>query len=951
MKSPEQLEAITYFKSDLCLIAGAGSGKTTVLVERYLHAVTKMGADPKRVLAITFTDKAANEMKKRLVESARHLGLDWASAVEQSPIGTIHSFCADLLREYPIEAGVSPKFSILSEGDAEILKDESLSAVWEAQSSNREWILFLSRFKERPVREALTRYYDFERAYPDTQKKGAASRDVGLFFEMFTAFKNFYEAEKKRRQSLDFEDLTHKAYLLLADEGVIGRAVRNALQERYTAIFVDEFQDTSPLQAAIIRRLKREANLFVVGDPRQSIYRFRYADPQIFESMSLGQQMSLNDNYRSREEILDFINWASGNLFSSKNYRPLVAKRAAQKSESPVLELLILKREKGSGLTLEDLRIVEARTLAERIHRLVRVEKKYKFKDIAMLFRSTTALRLYERELAQAQIPYSAARSEGFLERPEVRDLICVLTLLGRPEDDLSLAAVLRSPLVGIGEDALYWLAQEAKSKDSKRPLWGAIEAGSYASRMLPEDADKISKFKTWLTDARSLKNEKKVSDILNGILKASGYLETTLRFEDGHQKFANVWKFVELGQSFVDEFLKMIGSLASNETQLSQANIQPENADVVTLSTVHAAKGLEFPCVIVADMGAGERKSRFGNFVWDETLGFGVKGEPLYEEITAKIKSEDSQEQKRALYVALTRAKDQLILSGAEGEEGSWMNVLLGADGIPASFAAAHLTPVEADFSVSAERPTEKARSQAPKIPKDIEARIALPEKPYDQVRDLSVSDILSMQAPDAERSQDFKQEEPLHDFDPDEQLLPRNEFGTLYHKALEILVTRRSKTVSKKFLNSFTLKFSKEDRAEFNQSVINFWRSDLAKEIRASKSVFPELPFLYKTKRGLLKGQIDLVFQNAKKEWVIVDYKTNAIDPEEKESTAAKYALQLSLYGLVFSKLYGKNPSKGILYFSRLNDISALSFSEGKLTQMQTQLEGVFESAANPR
>ncbi len=270
--SSEQREAITHFKQDVHVSAGAGSGKTAVLVERFLYAVTDLGMEPERLLAITFTEKAAHSIKKRLLEECERRKLGGISRrLENASISTIHSFCAKLLKENPIEAGVDPFFQVLGQGEADILMRQVLETVFQEAAGDTAWLGILSDYGEENLIRTFKNFYDYERAMAaDSDPFFIAEDDVSTkpiktkILEIFKFFKTAYEDEKRKLGILDFEDLLFISFKLLSGVQKQNTSILKHYRDYFQAILVDEYQDTSPLQAALIQLLKNENNLFVL---------------------------------------------------------------------------------------------------------------------------------------------------------------------------------------------------------------------------------------------------------------------------------------------------------------------------------------------------------------------------------------------------------------------------------------------------------------------------------------------------------------------------------------------------------------------------------------------------------------------------------------------------------------------------------------------------------------
>lgn len=1088
-----QRAAVERFGRDLCVKAGAGSGKTTILVERFLHAVTGKGAQPEKILAITFTEKAANEMKTRLVESCRDRSLhELRRRLEGAVISTIHSFCAKVLRENPVEAGVDPAFRVLGEGEADLLADKVLDRIFEEAASNERWIALLADYGEEALRGALKHFYDLGRtlggeeaflraAEPgnaararariaqkarEIQKREDAGKSVALpklkewaarvpewaekaasggweairlyrelwslkprkstavrddlneieaLFEAWVAceadrlaapskrefaalcrrYREAVDAEKKRLAAYDFEDLLYLTWELLAGTSPARQAVRRRLAASYSYILVDEFQDTSALQVKIIDCLRREGNYFVVGDPQQSIYSFRHAAPEILEGIGASakkggfDEIVLSDNFRSRGEILAFVNGVFKGLFPESRFRPLTAGKTFGPPSGPPVEMLCVMKD-GDERKMEGARIEEAARLARRLGEIAAASG-LRFGDIAVLFRRADSMRYFEKAFFDAGIPYYVVKGKGFYEKQEVLDILNFLRLLQDPRQDIPLAAVLRSPLVRVSDDALLWLARAAKREDGEKPLWDAVRQDGVAE-LSAEDRAKLERFRGLLGGLRREKNRLPVSTILERLLAATHYEAKLLTQPGGRQMLANVRKLSDLaraseekGISSADDFILFVKSLSEAETVEAEAVVQSEESDSVKLLTVHKAKGLEFGCVVVADMGGKADVSSREIFLADVERGLGMKlkdpsapemiMDAAFRAIAEKQKAAASEEEDRILYVAMTRAKERLILSGAlkpsfsDGKSAAvtWMEkVALRAGalgtGVPATETAEAAgqarpaAPRRADdqalrAALLEGRPLKDAELERIGWAADASATARFKkalepvQRAYTQTLDLSVTDLLTDLAQDDEEKRECLEESVLPEDPEGEEGLPRNEYGTIFHRLMEYLVSARpAKIVLTPLIKAWLAPLGDKERQEMLDSAQTFWKGPWGDALRRSKRAYAELPFIYKTPSGVLKGQIDLVFQSARGEWIVLDHKTNRFAPAGKEALARHYAFQLALYALVFRELYGESPRRGVLYFASTGEASERVYQEDDFRSTREKLDALF-------
>ncbi|MDI6871937.1 MAG: UvrD-helicase domain-containing protein [Bacillota bacterium] len=716
-----RLAATDVFRSYV-ITAGAGSGKTTVLVERYLNLIDPRReggavASPANVIAITFTTKAAREMLDRIraklweeAEAAQAPDLrgKWLRLIEEmagSRVQTIHAFCAGLLREFPIEAGVDPEFTVLDEFEAaERLERAARTAVLAALEADDAARRLAVEQGLEGLAADLTRLYRAVRASGRTWDQVEAStrrtleegagESVWLLFRLLRAVDEAYAAEKGVA-ALDFEDLQLKVRDLLTGQPL----VRDRLRSRCRYLLVDEFQDTDALQSQIVHLLAGENpsdRLFLVGDPKQSIYRFRHADVTLFEewrarlARGQGGVVPLAENFRTQPALVAFVNAFFTRLMGAA-FQPLEPARQVPGS-CPAVEVLLA--EQADGETVGQAALKEARLLAARLKAMVEGgeelvwerpsadeperRRPVRYGDCAILFRTRGRLKAFEAALAEQGVPYYVLGGIGFYKKQEVRDLISLLRALDDPADGLALAAALRSPLFGLPDDVLLLLVQLHGSLDEGLRRAGEADLAGVD----PETGEQVKRAARIVREGRRLRSRLAVTELVDRLLAETGYEATLLASAGGPQKAANVRKLRQMagevaaaGQGGLPDFLARFDRLTRKSDE-EEAPLENEGGDTVKLLTVHASKGLEFPVVAVADLARPFRKEKEG-WRYDRNLG-------LYPGPAEHDAREARTELVRLLYVAVTRARDHLLLTGITGGTGrqgeSWLQWILGA-------------------------------------------------------------------------------------------------------------------------------------------------------------------------------------------------------------------------------------------------------------------------------
>jgi ATP-dependent exoDNAse (exonuclease V) beta subunit len=755
--NPEQAEAIAA-RGDVFLSAGAGTGKTSVLVERFARAVCDGGVDVESILVITYTKRAAAELKARIRDALRERGrFELARSLDGAWISTIHGFCNRLLKTYPFEAGLDPRFRELDEAQASVLRGEAFDEALErfCAGGEEERLRLLATYRADGLRRMLIGVYETlraagrdlvlelgerpplaerveqlrvaarclaedadatelarasaarllelvageplpqrmldltahrargERAATYEEARQAveqaaldelAAHDRDLLQTLLDGFADAYATAKARESALDFEDLQLGARDLLRDHPEI--CAKEAL--RFRAIMVDEFQDTNRLQCELIDFLSTHADVFSVGDEFQSIYGFRHADVAVFRErrQAAGGGLALARNYRSRPEVLAAVNKLFEGEFGD-GFQPLAA---SGEFPDPVfghpVELLVTDKSTYAD-TGTHWRRAEARHIARRVLELVD-SRAAAPGEIVLLFAAGTDAEWYEEELRRAGLPTYRATGRGYFGQQQVVDLLSYLRLLHNRYDDQALVTVLASPFVGVSNDGLVLLRRAA----SRRPIFSGLE------RDLPPDVDErdsrlLRAFKQRYERLVAASGRLSLERLCEAIVSEHDYDLAVLAQWDGKRRYANMRKLARLARSYeelrgadIEGFVRFVLQQEAVGAKELEAVAEEEGADAVRLLTIHSAKGLEFKVVVVADAGRDRAAPASDEILAlsDGRFGFRVadpitsarKGAFDWEEVRAERRREDEAERLRLYYVAMTRAIDRLIVSGA---------------------------------------------------------------------------------------------------------------------------------------------------------------------------------------------------------------------------------------------------------------------------------------------
>jgi ATP-dependent exoDNAse (exonuclease V) beta subunit len=730
----EQRHAVARRAEPLLLSAAAGSGKTSVLVERFVAAVREDGIAPARILAMTFTERAAGELRARVRARLLELGdREAARDTEAAFVGTFHGFCARLLRAHALAAGLDPGFTIIEEGLAGRLRERAFTAALRdlLAGERGDAVDVLAAYGVDRVRTMVEQVHGELRSRgqrlprlpaailrpteTETETDVDADTDVGaaasavdaakacaILDELLHGFGVAYEQMKRARAAVDFDDLELLTRQLLDER----ESVRAAWSDRFELLMVDEFQDTNPRQLGILRALER-GNLFTVGDELQSIYGFRHADVSLFrarrtELEELGGSLRLSRNFRSRESLIDVVNAVFEARFS--NYTPLVAGRgdaagtdgelgtageAAGTDGEPEVELLLTdvrgweEREDLAGPIAAGLphaqlwRQAEARMLAQRIAELVH-SGQTRAGDVVVLLRAAGDLEVFERALQLRGLRTLAAVG-AFWGHQQINDLIAYLRALANPMDEGALYSALASPLAGCSRDCLALLADAARA--SGLGVWQTAQAAELRSQLASADREALASFSTRLHSERAQISRRTISELIERAIDDGGYREHVLGLEWPERRLANVHKLLRLARRFeasegrdLRGFLDHVAYLKDAVKVEPDAPVEGVEPDAVRLMTIHAAKGLEFPVVALADLGRQPNTQTPDLLVDGDRIGVrlvrldGAGSSPAldYDELCRERRTREAEEEDRILYVAMTRARERLLLSGA---------------------------------------------------------------------------------------------------------------------------------------------------------------------------------------------------------------------------------------------------------------------------------------------
>jgi ATP-dependent helicase/nuclease subunit A len=830
-----------------------------------------------------------------------------------------------------------------------------------------------------------------------------------------------YRAAKRARGLLDFDDLLIHTERLLASNPDLCRAMGEGIGQ----LLIDECQDTDAFQVRLLERLIRggaksgalpEGRIFLVGDAKQSIYRFRGAQVEVFQDwcrrLGAGKQEDLDLSFRTHAAAAAFVNHLFAPLMG-QDYAPIQAKRR-DCPPAPCVEILLAGGVNGEPIQRAgQAETAQAAAVAERIERMIqdgesrvwdadsKTWRAVRAGDIAILLGRMTAGLEYERELARRNIPYYVVAGSGFFKQQEVFDVLNALRAIDNPFDDIALFGTLRSSLFGLDDNALGRIAQAAKP-----PYWPALSAGKLPDGLETSMRESLLLAVGTISRLHRDKDALGIDRLIEAVLSASNYEATLLAQPQGRRMLGNVRLLLDQARAASQEglaladFLARMDELVIHESRYEQAAVAGEAENVVRIMTIHKAKGLEFPVVVVPDLNArrrGEKSPILCRSDWglilrlkadstdeQEDENGGDENEessddaelPLSYRLAKAMEDRDQdQEDIRKLYVAVTRAQDHLILVGAnwrtkEGDirqKGSFLARIDRVLGIRAAAddgrqsipyadgqfqASLRVVTLSAVDERSSERPAGRKMLQAAKTGQDLTQRIiasaptaaaALPllgPLPLDVARvELAVTaladfaacpmlyrwhhelrvpaDLLLPPSPPQAKEEKTKQDR-IATLDP-------ATLGTLLHRCMELLDFAHPQP-ARTLVTAAACQLHLEEAAdldavaeEFGAMLDRLATQPLWASLTSAKATLRELDFTSSVGPVVLRGQIDLLYQDASGAWRVVDYKSDRIDAAGVEEHARRYELQVLAYADAAGRHLGQPPVEATIYFLR--------------------------------
>ncbi|HHH76339.1 MAG TPA: hypothetical protein ENL03_04875, partial [Phycisphaerae bacterium] len=860
--------------------------------------------------------------------------------------------------------------------------------------------------------ERMNEYEIYTRTLNDADRKAADA--LATVSRLAREGYDIYRSSKRSRGILDFTDLLDYASQLIQSNP----PVRKALAKSIRQLLVDECQDTDSLQMKLISSLTEpNGKIFLVGDSKQSIYRFRGAQVEVFQQwcQSLGetQHERLDISFRTHEAGTAFINHLFAPLMGN-DYSPISANRTDTPEKSSV-EIILAD---GGDIPIDnatDASRAQAMVTAERIAQMVRDKEKIVFDesagsfrpvrygDIAILMSRMTKSADYERALLDAEIPFYTLAGAGFFKQQEIYDILNALRVIDNPMDDIAFFGVLRSNMFGLDDNSLMQIALSCDGPYFAN-LTGSVSADKLRD-LLPADQSKaLFESIELLGYLHKRKNAIGTAAIIDRLMESTGFESSQLSRRRGRQILGNIRQITTLARQ-ADEnavslanFITAIGEMTLSEMRYEQAPIAGANEDVVRIMTIHKAKGLEFPVVILPDLNASKRSNHnpiIQSRLWG--LVYGSKDEDdlpalSYDLARAKEKADLRKEEIRLLYVAMTRHCDQLILVGANWQkDGRFrrgqnplqsINEVLDISGTVSagqdkidyadgkySIAIKLMNPTGNKRATSARLPGQLILNAA-KGPGDIAASLNLAGAKAKSPELLGAIPITAAKTALAVTAlSDFERCPMLYHLRHELAMAPlpavdatshtaatgKSEIdamslGSLLHKCMELLDFSDLQNVS---LNSKALITQAAAELDLTETcnldaletelrrILNvFTKSNLAAELAQATEIIRELDFIVNAGPAQLRGQIDLLMKDSQGRWHVVDYKSDRVSEANIPTHGRRYELQMLIYAQAAEKFLNQPLTDVQLFFLRAGSSWQIEIENPSTAQAQERI-----------
>ncbi len=927
----EQKKAVTHGTGPLLIVAGAGTGKTTVITRRIAWLILHQKLKANEILALTFTEKAAEEMETR-VDKLLPLGY------EDLWIQTFHEFGKRVLAENALEIGLDPQFKILTQTDQYLFLRQHLFEFdldyYRPLGNPTRFIQtltkFFSRLKDEEVDEKeFLRYAQKQGKRQKTKDKVTEEEkeNIAKTIELAGAYKKYQELMRKESY-VDFGDLImYTLRLFRTRKSVLGR-----FQSQFKYILVDEFQDTNFAQYQLLKLLsQKNDNLNVVGDDDQSIYRFRGAALNNILNFKKhhpqSREVVLTTNYRSLPGILD----ASYDLIQGNNPDRLETRLNIQKQLKIGRKISAAEKKIRPTLFWEPTVEQEAKTVAGEIVRLKK-EAKYDWRDFAILVRANDHAEPFIKVLERAGLPYMFVASKGLYSTPEVMGLIAYLRTLNNFMDSVSLYRVTHMPVFDFDPQDVIRLLQHANRKSIT--LYEAFDESDGIAGIKDQTRQSLKKLLGLLKKQVDGARQKKVSEVLLEFLNESGYMDRLKKQETlaEEQRFQNVVELFKRIQQFqktdrdthtVQDFVAELELATEGGEDPAPAEMQ-EGPDTIKVMTVHKAKGLEFPVVFLTSLVEGHFPPQ------EKSDPLPIPEDLLEEKLPAESRVP---EERRLFYVGMTRAKEHLYLTGAADYGGKrqrklsrFVREIEEKIDIRKSEAETELLSQQKLF-VATGQITIKAEHRLP-------AKFSFTQLEAFEKCPLQYKFAHILKIP-TEGSFTFSYGKSLHE--------TLRDFYTIVMSGRVPAEKELLKMLEENWINEWyhNKKHEQEGRKKAEQSLKDFYRKN---KDNLGRPQYVEKEFNMKLGAYVLRGKIDRVDKLADGTVEVVDYKSGHLKEYESDT---KRMRQLMLYALALKQIFNLKPTKLTLYYLEDNEPYSLSADkfEKKLPEIERGAIEVFD------
>ncbi|MCT4611951.1 MAG: helicase-exonuclease AddAB subunit AddA [Clostridia bacterium] len=845
----------------------------------------------------------------------------------------------------------------------DFLKTVKFSRMATVKDADEEETLYFKLIREKVKNnfsKITKKYFNIAPKYID-EINSKTLEYINVLSQITKMYDEVYSRLKDEKGILDFSDIEHKTLEVLEN-----KEISNRYKEKFREILVDEYQDSSMIQETMINKISKD-NIFMVGDIKQSIYRFRLASPEIFigkyegynEDEEKGTLINLSKNFRCNKGIIDATNIIFESLLNKEigeidyDDRAKLYKGVDNDKFEKVNVNIIETEKKGT-----DAVILEATDIANRIKKLVK-EEEYNYKDIVILFRSLTNVEVFEETLTSKGIPVYSDKDKGYFDTVEVKTIISFLEVIDNPRQDIPLVAIMKSPMFNFTSNELYKIRNEFKYGN----FYDALQF--YGDSVF--DDELVSKTKKFLSDIkryRELSGRLSLYEFIEHIYDDTNYYNYIVAMPFGQKRESNLRLLVRKAIDFektnlkgLFNFVNYINELGAYTKEENQAKVISENEDVVRMMSIHKSKGLEFKVVFVANLNKNMNEQDLkADIVYNKDMGIGIKyvdtknkytidtiGKNL---INKKAKKEMLSEELRVMYVALTRAKEKIylssIISDVEKNMESWENVAFDGNLVSRDYLIKAksfidiLMPVFIKYNelfeinyLNDEEIDSKRVMHLNKY-EDIEYETVDKEE---YVFDYKASELpIKMSVTEIKRLADMDQDEgdlielKKPNFTDEGKTDSLNK-GIVIHKVFQNLDFENVEDslgdlLRKKMISQEDLKIIDVNKLK------KFTRSDIYLRMKNSAKVYKEQAFVLnidgdiiseeytKEDKILVQGVIDMFFEEDGK-LVVVDYKTDNMENKTEEDLYRVYKKQLELYKYALEKLTGREVKECLIYF----------------------------------